>query len=124
MERNTVQRRAIHQVLEASGRPLGPPEIHELSRQLVPGMGIATVYRTIKRLLDERWLDPVELPGEAPRYELAGKEHHHQFRCNACDRVFDLVGCPEGLGKITPKGFHLEGHELYLFGRCQDCVPA
>jgi len=124
MERNTVQRRAIHQVIEAAGRPLGPPEIYELARQSVPGMGIATVYRTIKRMLDENWLAPVELPGEAPRYELSGLGHHHHFRCNACNKVFDLMGCPDAFQSIIPNGFSLEGHELYLFGRCQDCVPA
>jgi len=124
MERNTVQRRAIHQVIEDAGRPLGPPEIYEMARQAVPGMGIATVYRTIKRMLDEKWLSPVELPGEAPRYELAGKEHHHHFRCNNCNRVFDLNGCPNAFQSIMPNGFSLEGHELYLFGRCTDCVAA
>jgi Fur family ferric uptake transcriptional regulator len=85
-------------------------------------MGIATVYRTIKRLLDESWLAAVELPGEAPRYEIAGKPHHHHFRCNACNRVFDLVGCPNAFESILPAGFRLEGHELFLFGRCQECV--
>ena len=67
MERNTVQRRAIHQVIEQAGRPLGPPEIYELAREVVPGMGIATVYRTIKRMLDEKWLVAVELHDDAPR---------------------------------------------------------
>jgi len=124
MERNTVQRRAIHKVLEQTGRPMGPPEIFESAREHAPGLGIATVYRTIKRLLDDGFLAQVELPGEAPRYELAGKEHHHHFRCTNCNKVFDLAGCPAAFKQIVPKGFTLEGHEIFLFGRCQECGMA
>ena len=124
MERNTVQRRAIHKVFEQSGRPMGPPEIFEAAREHAPGLGIATVYRTIKRLLDDGYLQQVELPGEAPRYEMSGKGHHHHFRCSNCNKVFDLNGCPREFKSILPKGFSLEGHEIFLFGRCQECGAA
>jgi len=122
MERNTAQRRAIHRVLEHTGRPMGPPEIFEAAKGLAPGLGIATVYRTIKRLLDEGVLTPVELPGEAPRYELAGKGHHHHFRCSKCNRVFDVDGCPNAFKQYLPRGFSLERHEMFLFGRCNECA--
>jgi len=124
MERNTVQRRAIHKVLETSGRPMGPPEIFEAARGHAPGLGIATVYRTIKRLLDDGFIAQVELPGEAPRYELAGKGHHHHFRCTKCNRVFDVQGCPNAFKQYVPKGFSLEAHELFFFGRCDECSAA
>jgi Fur family ferric uptake transcriptional regulator len=124
MERTTAQRKAIHTVLEKSGRPLSPPEIFSAARGMAPGLGMATVYRTIKRLLDEHTIAQVELPGEAPRYERAGLQHHHHFRCNGCKRVFDLVGCNSTFGDIAPKGFALESHELYLFGRCEACATA
>ena len=32
MERDTIQRRAIHRVFEETGRPLGPPEVFEAAR--------------------------------------------------------------------------------------------
>jgi Fur family ferric uptake transcriptional regulator len=124
MERNTVQRRAIYHVLEECGRPMGPNEIFDAARPHAPGLGIATVYRTIKRLLEEGYLQQVDLPGEAPRYETAGKEHHHHFRCSACHKVFDLQGCSSDFGSILPQGFKLEGHEIYLFGRCTECAAA
>jgi len=122
MERNTIQRRAICRVLEETGRPLGPPEIFEEARRHAKGLGIATVYRTIKSLLGEGYLQPVELPGEPPRYERAGNGHHHHFRCNGCHRVFDLEGCPFAFKQIVPKGFTLEGHDLTLLGRCAECA--
>jgi Fur family ferric uptake transcriptional regulator len=124
MERNTAQRRAIHKVLEDAGRPLGPNEIFDDARALVPGLGIATVYRAIKQLLEDGFLAQVDLPGEPPRYEVSGKQHHHHFRCSSCRKVFDLEGCDDGFKQLVPKGFRLESHELYLFGRCSACAAA
>ena len=103
---------------------MGPNEIFDSARAQVPGLGIATVYRAIKHLLDEGFLSQVDLPGEPPRYEVAGKAHHHHFRCNNCRKVYDVDGCVDTFKQLLPKGFRLEGHELYLFGRCNTCGAA
>jgi len=47
MERSTAQRKAIHGVLEKARRPLSPPEIFTEARSMAPGLGMATVYRTL-----------------------------------------------------------------------------
>ncbi len=122
MERNTRQRDAIRQVFEATPRPLGPHEVLEAGRSQVSKLGIATVYRTINSLVDSGWLVPVELPGEAPRYERAGSAHHHHFSCRACNRVFEIHGCPGDLSELTPAGFRLESHEVVLYGLCARCA--
>lgn len=120
MPRKTIQREAIRQVLEEAGRPLSPEEILAEAREHVPKLGIATVYRALKSLREENFLVPVELPGEAPRYEIH-QEHHHHFHCRQCGKVFDVEGCPSGLKAISPPGFVLEDHELILYGRCDQC---
>ncbi len=122
MKRDTQQRRAIRRTIEVSGRPLSPREVLEAARAHCPGLGIATVYRTLKGLVADEALAQVELPGEPPRYEATGKRHHHHFHCRKCDRVYELEGCPEGLGSLTPAGFALESHEVVLYGRCAACV--
>lgn len=121
MQRETRQRRAIRRVLLEADRPLGPGEVLASARRHCPGLGTATVYRALRALLTDGWLAPVALPGEAPRYELAGKRHHHHFHCRACGRVFELAGCPADLGRLTPTGFQLEAHDLVLYGRCAGC---
>jgi Fur family ferric uptake transcriptional regulator len=122
MERTTAQRKAIHTVLENAGRPLSPPEIFEEARSMAPGLGMATVYRTIKRLIGDKAITQVGLPGEAPRYEPSGMEHHHHFRCSSCHRVFDWFGCTCPCETSAPRGFEVQGHEIYLFGLCESCV--
>lgn len=124
MQRKTRQRDAILAALERAGRPLGPNEILELAQTDVPTLGLATVYRTIKSLLDSEEISPVELPGEPARYELrcAADHHHHHFRCRTCEKVFDVTGCPPGLQNMIPPGFVLESHDITLFGLCQHCT--
>lgn len=121
-ERDTQQRRAIRSAIERADRPLSPREVLDEAQPLSPGLGIATVYRALKNGVEGGWLQPVDLPGEPPRYEPTGKEHHHHFHCRTCDRVYEIEGCPNDLRNLTPAGFTLETHEIVLYGRCADCA--
>lgn len=121
VERDTRQRRAIREAISAADRPLTPAEIHAGARGQVQGLGLATVYRTLRILADEGVIAEVQVPGEAPRYEMADKAHHHHFYCRSCERVFEVEGCPGDLAGLTPPGFALDGHELLLFGTCAGC---
>ncbi|MBY0374570.1 MAG: transcriptional repressor, partial [Bryobacteraceae bacterium] len=76
MTRSTRQRRAIRAVFERLNRPLSPQEILDQVAGEVDGIGIATVYRTIKSFVEEAIITPVDVPGEPARYELSGKGHH------------------------------------------------
>jgi len=120
--RNTHQRSAIRDVFTHTDRPLSTAEVLKAAQRRKSGLGIATVYRTLKMLLDEGWLSTVKLPGEPPRYERAGKPHHHHFYCQACGRVYEVPGSERLLEELVPKGFVLQSHDLVLSGRCADCV--
>lgn len=124
MERSTRQRTSIRNAMKALGRPLLPNEVLLAAQEEVPAMGMATVYRNLNQLLAAGEITVVELPGSAPRYELAGHKHHHHFSCTVCDRVFDVHDCPGNMKQLAPKGFVVESHELTLYGRCKDCKPA
>ena len=123
MERNTRQRSAIRDAIAQAERPLLPQEVLDAAQQAVPGLGIATVYRNLKALTEEGELQAVTLPGENPRFELVGHQHHHHFQCRQCQRVFDVHACPGDLSRLAPSGFTVEDHDLTLYGRCKDCKP-
>jgi Fur family ferric uptake transcriptional regulator len=124
MERSTRQRSAIRHVIDAARRPLSPPEVLELAQQQVAAMGMATVYRNLKLLVDEGAVQMVTLPGDSPRYESAGHAHHHHFQCEVCGRVFDVHACPGDLSSMAPAGFQVHHHELTLYGQCADCLQS
>jgi Fur family ferric uptake transcriptional regulator len=124
MERNTRQRTAIRDAIAQAERPLLPQEVLESAQRQVPGLGIATVYRNLKTLVEEGLLQPIHLPRENTRFELAGHRHHHHFQCTHCQRVFDVHACPGDLSRLAPQGFTVEDHDLTLYGRCTECAPA
>ena len=124
MLRKTNQRSIIAEVVGRSEHPLSVPQLLTLAQEQHPTLGIATVYRTLKALVESGDVKTVEWPGEPPRYERAGLSHHHHFNCRTCRQVFDVDGCVPGIAALAPKGFEIESHEILLFGRCQLCKEA
>lgn len=119
--RQTRQLKAIHDVLSDTNRAMSIEEIHHAAQAREEGLGIATVYRTIKALVDEGTVVAINLPGEGARFELAGKGHHHHFQCHKCGRVFETRACLGDLRRLVPRQFQLTGHEIVLYGRCAEC---
>lgn len=115
---------AIRSTIDSAKRPLTPREVLEGARELVPALSIATVYRSIKSLLQDGAIHLVPLPGDNPRYESnhAASTHHHHFQCTTCQRVFDVHDCPGDLEHMAPEGFTVERHELTIYGCCADCA--
>lgn len=124
MPRVTRQQQAICQVFEQADRPLLAQEVLNMAHQQVPQLGLATVYRNLKQLVENNTLKVVSLPGENPRYELASHPHHHHFYCRQCERVFDIHGCPGSFEELLPEGFSVDAHDLTLYGLCQQCRQA
>lgn len=122
--RQTQQQTAIRSAIEDAGRPLSIDEIHELAQREVPAIGLRTVYRVVDRLLDDGEITRVPIAGHTDRFESAdvASTHHHHFRCESCDRVFDVSSCVGRVDRMLPDGFTLSGHEVLLWGSCADCA--
>ncbi len=131
MERQTRQKQAVLQAIEASGRSLNAGEIQALAAAQVPSLSLSTVYRQLRSLQDDAQVVRVDLPGQVPRFEAlcrarhdpgqGHEHHHHHFHCTRCDRVFPIHGCPGGMQALAPAGFRVERHDLTLHGLCADC---
>ncbi len=122
MIRSTRQKRAIESVLAEQKNPLTAPEIQKLAHKDAPGIGLATVYRSLKSLAEDSRVVSVEIPGQAPRYERANKGHHHHFLCRICEGVFELDKCLDGIKTMAPRRFRVEDHEIILYGSCETCL--
>jgi Fur family transcriptional regulator, ferric uptake regulator len=117
----TQQKRTLTGVILHAERPLTPAEICQAGKKAIPSLGIATVYRVLRQLVEEGRVRLVEIPGISPHYESTARQHHHFFFCQRCRRLFDLVGCVRGVRGLAPQGFAVEGHEIVLYGRCANC---
>ena len=121
MAHQTAQRAAIRRVFEEAKRPLGPPEVLSAAQSFVPKLGLTTVYRTLKSLVQDGWLTVVDLPGEPSRYECTSSDQHAWFECRVCKRVFQAPGECRGVGVLVPQGFELTSYKLVLYGACAEC---
>lgn len=121
MPYTTQQKLTLTGVIMNAERPLTPAEICKAGKKTIPSLGIATVYRVLKLLVDEGRVRLVGIPGTSPHYESTARQHHHFFFCQKCRRLYNLAGCVRGIGELAPKGFSVEGHEIVLSGRCADC---
>ena len=116
----TRQRSAVQKTLDDAGRPLTPAEIWQIARSHSPGLGIATVYRALRILMDQGFVDMVEIPGAPPHYERKHPHHHHHFLCDVCQRVFEVEACTSGIDQLAPQGYTVKRHSLTLYGVCAD----
>ena len=93
----------------------------------LPWVGRATVYRTIKLLLEAGLICKLALPDGGPRYSLARIEHHHHTFCVSCgsvgefrdvtiERLLRAIG-----GDICGE---IVGHRMEFYVVCQECLPA
>jgi Fur family ferric uptake transcriptional regulator len=114
--RDTKQRFAIKRAIAEANRPVGPKEILALASKEVPNLGIATVYRNIKTMVEQKELDAVNLPGQADRYQLPGQQSKHLFICEKTDSVFNLDLNLEDLKIELPQDFKLKSFQVVCFG--------
>lgn len=96
----------------------------DLARQL-PGIGRATVYRTIKLLVETGLLCKMALHDGAPRYSLAGVGHHHHAICVSCGSVSEVrLGAVErALHQLAEStDGRILGHRLEVYITCARCL--
>jgi Fur family ferric uptake transcriptional regulator len=104
---------------------MGLEALLEKVRARNPGVGMATVYRTMK-LLEEAGLVHARDFGSGPTlYEVAlGRKHHDHLVCELCGTIVEFVSEPiEELQERVAQshGFELRRHRHELFGVCPDC---
>ena len=91
----------------------------------LPEVGRATVYRTIKLLLEAGVICKLTLPDGAPKYTLARVEHHHHTVCVRCGTVgeFRDVTIERLLRTIGEEiAGEIVGHRMEFYTVCQQCL--
>lgn len=90
----------------------------------LPEVGRATVYRTIKLLLEDGLLCRVHRDDGQSFYRPSSPGHHHHLVCSVCGKTQDVEACTVDalVQQVTrTTGFKVTGHALEFFGTCTDC---
>lgn len=123
-KRQTQQRAAIVTVIEGMDCAFTPQEILDHAQCTCPGLGIATVYRSIRDLVENGHVQRVVVAGSAPRYERTNVTHHHHFHCESCGDVTPLEGCSLKKNYRLPSGFQASSHDVIFTGTCPNCTDS
>ena len=121
----TRQRELVADSFLASHEHVSADELYrEISAQH-PGIGYATVYRTLK-LLKEAGLAAERHFGEGfARFEpLEPGQHHDHLICTSCGTIveFENPDIESLQNRVAERhGFSIDYHRLELYGRCKAC---
>lgn len=126
--RMTPQRRLVLDLFEqiGSGSHLSAEEVH---RQLVDNqskVSLATIYRTLRLLVEMDFLQELELRDGGSRFELADAEHihHHHLVCVRCGRTEEFENeavLQAGRDACKQFDFELIDSSLNVRGVCPKC---
>lgn len=90
----------------------------------VQGLGRATVYRTLRLLIEQGLLCKLALQDGAPRYTLSQVGHHHHMVCVRCGAVKDFrQSIIERVMKDleATSGGSVVGHRIEVYVLCPAC---
>lgn len=121
----TPQRKVIVETfLETEGH-FSADRLCTLVKDKAPEVGQATIYRTLKLLVDSGLADSIEIGDGSALYEHAyGHHHHDHLICVECNRKIEIVDhdIEKRQEEVAQEyGFKLTRHRMYLFGICPDC---
>lgn len=123
----TQQRELILRAFVAAGTHLSVEELWNAVRRLDPGIGHATIYRTVRLFVDAGLANERRFADGASKYEPAGvEEHHDHLICTRCGRIveFEDAEIERRQDVIAERfGYRLAHHKMELYGLCPTCAP-
>lgn len=127
--RLTKPRQAIVAEVERRERPFTAEELYRDLALANPGLGRATVFRTLDVLAQLGVLDRVHLPDGCHSYVLGHghDRHYHHLICSTCGVVVAFEGCtiePLLTNLGATNDFEISGHMIEVFGVCRECRAA
>lgn len=115
-------------IAEEFGRVRGHVSVDELLhrvRGLDPGLGYATVYRTLKLLVDAGLAGSRNFGEGFARFEPVGEDHHDHLICESCGRIVEFHDARLEKRQeevVAALGYRLTHHRHELFGICPECL--
>lgn len=125
----TAQRTAVFEAISCrQQKHQSAEEIYGSVKKHCPGIGFATVYRTLQLFERLGLIRHILLDDGRMRFQIvdSGNAHrHHHLICEVCGEVVDveedMLGALEEK-LLTENGFTVKDHKLQFFGICKKCA--
>ena len=126
--RLTPQRKKILELFEnlGSGMHLSAEDVHHQLIEANSRVSLATIYRTLRLLVEMGFLQELELSEGGHRFELSSDEHpdHHHLVCVRCGRTEEFESdhvLQAGRIAAEQNGFKLIESTLNVRALCPKC---
>jgi Fur family ferric uptake transcriptional regulator len=123
--RSTSQRDAILKAFIEARQHLSAEELYARVKKAQPGIGYATVYRTLKLLAEAGLAEERRFEDGFTRFEYKNTDaHHDHLICTSCGAIIEfenerIEALQHDVAKN--KGFKVQSHKLELYGLCAEC---
>lgn len=123
--KSTKQRDMILDCFLSCDQHLSTEELYLKLKESMPGIGYATVYRTLKLFAESGIAREIHFGDGQTRYEhLHAGEHHDHLVCTRCGAIMEFEN--ETIEKLQAEvarnhGFTIINHKLELYGICSKC---
>ncbi len=123
--KSTSQRDNILHVFVEAGRHLSAEELYARVKKAYPGIGFATVYRTLKLLAGAGMAEERRFADGFTRYEYKASDgHHDHLICTRCGEIIEFEN--ERIEALQTdvarkKRFQVQSHKLEIYGLCSAC---
>ncbi len=122
----TKQREVIFETILNCEKHLGAEELYGIILEKHPSekIGIATIYRALAFLEEEKLISSISVGNDAKKFETSFKEHHDHLICVKCNKIVEFVNKrieAEQEKAAKENGFKLLNHTMYLYGICKNC---
>lgn len=119
----TPQRLAVYKYLINTNEHPSAEMIYKAIQPDYPTMSLATVYKTLKTLVDVGLIQEINVGEGNFRYDGTIEPHAH-IQCINCEKVsdicdFDLSYLNEDVKKHT--NFKILSNKVYFYGLCPEC---
>jgi len=121
----TEKRKAILKAFLSMEHHVSAEELYEKLKKKNLGIGLATVYRTLKILSLCGLAQQRQFGDGQNRYEhMTDQEHHDHLVCKGCGKITEFENNRiEALQEEVARenGYVVFTHKLELYGLCSDC---
>ena len=115
----TIQRTSILKSIDKAGH-INIDEIYEDVKELHPTLSLATIYKNIILMQQNKVIVEVPMNNQKSKYELKKEEHMHLI-CEKCGTIQDTMISKQTEKALVIENFKLNNAQINLYGLCQAC---
>lgn len=120
LRKHSKKRDIILEVLRSTKTHPTAQWIYEKSKNTIPGLSLATVYRNLRQLKEDGLVISAGVVEGEERFDGFYEPHPH-FICERCGSVIDLNYQNDVKDYIEEEGNHINYNKTVFYGTCKNC---